>query len=296
MTNPKVSVIIPTYNRTNLLPRAIKSVLNQTFKDFELIIVDDCSTDNTEEVIRKFQKKDKRIKHIRHEKNRGLSAVRNTGIRITKGEYIGFLDDDDEWLPEKLEKQIKLFSSSPDKKLGFVACDYLEINSNTGAVFRYNIPKYKNAFKTLLKSTSLCNSSNTIVKRNVLDDVGFFDENLEVGEDRDMWIRIAQKYDFDFVPELLFRYYIHQNNITKTTSNLRKTKDEERIIEKYKDIYTKFPKLYSNELRWVVRAFILGYNLIKGRSYLKQSIKYNKLNIRSYLYYFCRYLDVGSII
>ena len=96
---PKVSIIIPTYNRANLLPRAIKSVLSQTFKDFELIVINDGSTDNTEEVIKKFQKKDERIKYILHKDNKGEAAARNTGIRIAKGEYIASHDSDDEWLP-----------------------------------------------------------------------------------------------------------------------------------------------------------------------------------------------------
>ena len=109
--NPTVSVIIPTYNRAHLVDRAIQSVLNQTYKDFELIIVDDGSTDNTEDIIKEFQKKDERIKYIRHEENRGGSAARNTGIKAAKGEYIAFLDSDDEWLPIKLGRQISEFTN-----------------------------------------------------------------------------------------------------------------------------------------------------------------------------------------
>ena len=122
---PTVSVIIPTYNRAKLLPRAIKSVLNQTFKDFEVIIVDDGSTDNTEEVINEFQKHNKRIKYIRHEKNKGAAAARNTGIKIAQGEYIAFQDSDDEWLPNKLEKQMEIFESAP-AEIGVVYTDYGE--------------------------------------------------------------------------------------------------------------------------------------------------------------------------
>ncbi len=105
--NPTVSVIIPTYNRANLVSRAIKSVLNQTYQDFEIIVVDDCSEDNTEEIVKSFN--DSRIRYIKHKKNKGGSAARNTGIKRARGKYIAFLDDDDEWLPSKLEKQIMLF-------------------------------------------------------------------------------------------------------------------------------------------------------------------------------------------
>ena len=108
---PKVSVIIPTYNRAHLVGRAIRSVLNQTYQDFEIIVVDDGSTDNTEEVVKSFN--DPRIRYIRHEKNRGGSAACNTGIRAARGEYIAFQDSDDEWLPEKLEKQMQVFENTP---------------------------------------------------------------------------------------------------------------------------------------------------------------------------------------
>src|SRR4030042_5052103 len=103
---PTVSIIIPTYNRAHLVMRAINSVLDQSFQDFEIIIVDDASRDNTEKMVSGIR--DKRIFYIRHEKNRGGSAARNTGIKQARGEYIAFLDSDDEWLPEKLEKQLKV--------------------------------------------------------------------------------------------------------------------------------------------------------------------------------------------
>jgi glycosyltransferase involved in cell wall biosynthesis len=105
-----VSVVIPTYNRASLLGRAIKSVLEQTYQDFEIIVVDDASTDNTEEVVRNLR--DRRIRYLRHEKNRGGSAARNTGIRAAWGQYIAFQDSDDEWLPEKLKKQMEVLAAA----------------------------------------------------------------------------------------------------------------------------------------------------------------------------------------
>ena len=101
-----ISVVIPTYNRKHLLQKAIASVLNQTYSNFELIVVDDCSTDSTEHFMKSLS--DKRIRYIKHEKTKHASASRNTGIQLSKGEFIAFLDDDDRWLPTKLEKQLKL--------------------------------------------------------------------------------------------------------------------------------------------------------------------------------------------
>lgn len=110
--NELVSVIIPTYNRANLILQAVKSVLNQTYKNFEIIIVDDGSSDNTEDVINVIH--DNRIRYIKHAINKGASAARNTGIREAKGKYIAFQDSDDHWLPDKLEKQVKRIENTPD--------------------------------------------------------------------------------------------------------------------------------------------------------------------------------------
>ena len=109
INHPTISVIIPTYNRAHLIGKAVKSVLSQTYQDFEIIVVDDGSTDNTEEIVKSFT--DYKIYYICHKHNRGASAARNTGIKASRGEYIAFLDSHDEWLPEKLDKQIKTFNS-----------------------------------------------------------------------------------------------------------------------------------------------------------------------------------------
>lgn len=138
--NPTVSVIIPTYNRAHLVGRAIQSVLNQTYKDFELIIVDDGSTDNTEDIIKKYQKKDERIKYIRRKKNKGGSVARNTGINAAIGEYIAFLDSDDEWLTEKLERQMKVFKST-SSEVGVVYSGFFRINDRRNEIESIFNPK-----------------------------------------------------------------------------------------------------------------------------------------------------------
>ena len=126
---PTVSVIIPTYNRAHLIDRSIQSVLNQTYQDFELIVVDDRSTDNTEDIIRQFREKDKRIKYIKHDKNKGGSAARNTRIKNSVGKYIVFQDSDDEWFPEKLEKQMKIFETA-SLEVGVVYTGFWRIKDN----------------------------------------------------------------------------------------------------------------------------------------------------------------------
>ena len=134
---PRVSVIIPTYRRPDFLGKAIESVLNQTFQDFEVIIVDDASNDNTGEVVRGFV--DKRIHYVCHEVNRGGAAARNTGILKARGRYIAFLDDDDEWFPEILQLQISLLDQSPPE-VGGIYAGYERKMSTTGESLGITLP------------------------------------------------------------------------------------------------------------------------------------------------------------
>ena len=279
---PKVSVVIPTYNRANFLPRTIKSVLNQTFQDFELIIVDDCSTDNTQEVVKEFQKKDDRIRYIRLDKNSGAPAhPKNIGIQNAKGEFIAFLDSDDEWLPDKIEKQLELFKKN--SRLGFVSCNAFIVDEGQNKKVEYKIPKSNNYFLSLLETDIICSCSSVMVKKNVLDDVSYFDENFKVSDDWDMWLRISEKYDFDFVPKPLFEYYIHGGNVTQTLSVDERIKDLKYILKKYKNSYRRYPKAYSIQLRDISHKYLLSGRKEKSRIYSKKSIRCNIFNFKGYL-------------
>ncbi|RLC39556.1 MAG: glycosyl transferase [Candidatus Nealsonbacteria bacterium] len=278
---PTVSVIIPTYNRAHLIGRAIQSVLDQTYQDFEIIVVDDASTDNTKEVVKSFG--DKRIKYLRLRENSGSSAApKNTAIKITKGKYIALLDSDDEWLPEKLEKQIQLFKNSKKKNLGFVGCNVLVVDEQTNKRYEYKTPKYKNVFQRLLENDFIWSSSSVMVKKSVIDNVGLFDESLKNANDWEMWIRIAQKYDFDFVDEPLFKYYWHGGNITRTAGNLKKIQYKEYILIKHKNLYKKHPKAYSITLRNIGTAYLLNNDLKNARKYFIKAIKVAPWYLRTY--------------
>jgi len=280
-----ISIIIPTYNRANLLPRAIKSILNQTFKNFELIIVDDGSIDNTKEVVGRFRKNDKRVRYIWQDNSGAPAKPKNAGIKNAKGEFIAFLDSDDEWLVEKLEEQIKLFEKSNSSNLGFVGCNAVIIDKKNKKEWGYKTPRCNNVFRELLMNDFIFSSSSVIVKKEVFNKIGFFDENIRVGEDWDMWIRISRKYDFDFVPEPLFKYYIHNSNITNALSFEKQEKDLRYIFEKYRKYYEANPKIHSIRLRNDGTKYILAGKLQDGRKYFLKSIKINPLNFRSYFYF-----------
>lgn len=201
----EVSVIIPTHNRQRLVSRAVRSVLNQTYKDLECIVVDDASSDGTPQVIQTIE--DERLVYLRHDRNRGASGARNTGIRAAKSSLIAFLDDDDEWLPEKLVKQVSLLKALPEE-YGMVYCwmDYLD---NAGHIIQERHPTHRgNVFASVLVKQGIAGCPTLLVRRHVVDAVGGFDESLPRGNDGDFIRRICRVYKVDVVPEVLVRVHV----------------------------------------------------------------------------------------
>lgn len=291
---PKVSVIIPTYNSANLIGRAIGSVLAQTYHNFEVIIVDDGSTDNTEEVVRELQEKDERIIYRKLEKNSGGAAKpKNIGIKIAKGDYIATLDADDEWFPEKLEKQLDIFKESTKSNLGFVGCFAKHIYEEDDVEFLFKIPRHEDVLRYILARDYMGSGSSMMYKSGVFSNAGVFDEALKSGQDTEMRIRLAQLYDFDFVEEPLITYYFHEENISSTLSIEKRMEDIEYIIEKHKNLYNKYPKAYSDRLRYNGTSYMIaGETKLARESFLK-SIRANLLNWRSYLYLVVSFLGSG---
>ncbi|NQT04137.1 MAG: glycosyltransferase [Planctomycetes bacterium] len=240
--SPLVSVVIPTYNRENLVGRAIKSVLSQTFEDFELIVVDDASLDNTEEVIKRFQ--DSRIKYVQHQKNMGAPATRNTGIRMAKGAYIGLLDDDDEWLPTKLDKQVNRFKESSGRT-GVVYSGF-EVRDQNGRIVQTTFPALRgNLYMRLLKRNMIGGSS--MIKSECFEKVGLFDRSLKSCQDWDMWLRISEYYEFDFVPEILSTIHLHGDQISSKYSSM--IPGRTRMIQKHMDEFRKHPDILVIHLK-----------------------------------------------
>lgn len=188
---PLVSIVIATYKRSRLVPRAIESVRKQTYGNVEILVVDDGSPDDTRSVVESIQ--DDRIRYMRHEKNKGLPAARNTGIRAAKGEYIAFLDDDDEWRENKLERQLQAI-----EHFDAVVCGAL-ISGRPRSV--HNRP---NVTLDDLRDY-IPDPSGLLVKASVIKDL-LFDESLKLGEDWDAFIRIAQRHTIGFIEESLVLY------------------------------------------------------------------------------------------
>ncbi len=197
MNNKFISVVIPTYNRASFLKEAIDSVLSQIYRDFELIVVDDGSTDDTPKLLLSYGKKIKVITKA----NKGPSAARNRGIKAAKGKWIAFLDSDDVWKPDKLEKQVQFIKENPDIKI----CQTEEIWIRNGK--RVN-PRKKHEMHSgwiYEQCLPLCivSPSSVMIHRDVFEKVGLFDETMLACEDYDLWLRIAPHYPICLVREKL---------------------------------------------------------------------------------------------
>ncbi|MGK7906404.1 MAG: glycosyltransferase family 2 protein [Synechococcus sp.] len=207
-TFPKVSVIIPVYNVEDFIASTIQSVLDQTFQDFEIIVVIDGSPDNSLAICQQFS--DRRI-HIVEQDNRGLAGARNAGIRHATGNYIAFLDGDDVWTPQKLEKHMAHLDSQPEIGVSFSRSQLFGGNS---AAYLMSFTGYVDA-KRLLCRNPISNGSTPVVRREVLEEVkcqgNYFDEQFRRMEDIDLWLRIAclTNWKFEGLPEALTCYRVN---------------------------------------------------------------------------------------
>lgn len=225
-----ISVIIPTYNRAKTLRRAINSVIAQRLDAIEIIIVDDGSTDDTESVIKQISQ-DFDIRYIRQE-NKGVSAARNQGIKAATGDFVAFLDSDDEWLENKLERQLDEFEKN--SHLGMICADD-EIRADGKIKNKAPIGAWLNHenhyYDLLLKN--FVPTSSVIVRREVFDSLGFFDESLICFEDYDMWLRISEKYKVKVLSEKLSRYYENsENSLYQNTHKIKRCQGAIRVLEK----------------------------------------------------------------
>lgn len=208
---PEVSIIMPTYNRSQKVVRAVESVLDQSFRDFEIIVVDDGSTDDTCQSLAKFGSS---ITYIRCPLNRGVSAARNAGVRTASAPWIAFLDSDDYWLRDKLGVQMKFLRRNPE----WVACQTEEIWIRRGRRVNPRRKHKKPSGDIFKRSLALClvSPSSVVVSRELFDEVGLFDETLQAAEDYDLWLRISCRYPIYLIErELVVKEGGHEDQLSR---------------------------------------------------------------------------------
>lgn len=294
----KISVIIPTFNREKLVVDAINSLKNQTYKNLEIIVVDDCSTDNTRVQVEKII--DPRIVYIRHDKNNGAPKARNTGIQKASGEFIAFLDSDDQWLPAKLEKQMAVF-----KKNQKAAVVYTGVKNTSGTILRSEtIPQFRgNILTELLKSNCVGTTSTVVIRKTCLLEAGGFDPKLPSCQDWDLWIKLAQITEFDFVEEALVLFNEHDGDRITTNFNSVVT-GHLAFYEKYYSLIKSLNKKdlhlsHVNIARILIRTGIMDQNRVtikKGRDFLHSALRAYPFSIKIYGMYLGTYLNKKMLL
>lgn len=244
MILPNISVIITTYNRAEILPRAIESVLAQTYGNYDVHIVDDCSSDETPKVVESLLAGNDNKYYWRHKKRRGLAAARNTGIARSSGEHIAFLDDDDEWKPESLSRRIEAISKLSDgerDKLGVVYCG-CEIHIVDESCICFNMPRIKgNIRENLLRRNLSTIPSSCLFPRAALDRVGGFDENLCSSIDHDIWMKLAinEYHALALMEPLVITYYI-KNHTTMVSDVTPRIRGVEQYLNKWSPTFERW--------------------------------------------------------
>jgi GT2 family glycosyltransferase len=272
LNTPTVSVVIPTHNRKAALERAIKTVVAQTYGDWELVVVDDASTDGTEEVVRALG--EGRLVYVRHPQNRGGGAARNTGIQRARGKYVAFLDSDDEWFPGKLARDVGAFA---DEGVGLVYCGK-ELVDPAGRLLLRRIPTLQgDLYRQLLAHDFIGSCSRVAVRTEVAQSIGGFDESLPSGQDWDMWVRASQKAKVACVPECLVRRHLGHEQISGSLK---------RIYEGHRKVVEKHREEFGAALlgrHWAdLAAMLMNYDLPQGRELALASLKLRPFQPRAY--------------
>jgi glycosyltransferase involved in cell wall biosynthesis len=279
---PVFSIILPTYNRAHLLSRAIKSVLSQTFQDFELIVIDDASPDQTQELVASFH--DSRLVYLQQKKNRGPSTVRNVGIRQARGKYVSFLDDDDEYMPQFLVETYRVFEAAPEQ-VGFTWCGVRDVQDTPGGerTIRERLWESYPESGTHIYSTSY----GLTIRANCFDIVGLFDEEIVGGvEDTDLLLRLGRSFDFRVVSGILIKRHHHQEaQLTDITP--QRAKGYEQLLAKHAEFFKKGSFQWR---RYYQRAAFLYYqtgNEVRARQLMLKVIQANPLRLRTWKTLIC---------
>lgn len=237
--------MIPTHNRPQQVKEAVQSVLDQTYQDFEIIVVDDGLEQRAKGVIASFD--NERIRYIQHKRNRGGGAARNTGIKSARGEWIAFLDDDDKWVPKKLEVQMEALKDVPD---------------DVGFCFSAVLKKMENANqRTYIKPAGLHNyhllsltrfkgflTSTLLVYKKVFDQVGGFDESLPSNQEAELIIRITKKWRGVGINDPLVTQNVRANHNSIGSSLKRRIAGRETVLEKHREEFKLYPRIYAKHL------------------------------------------------
>ena len=260
----KISVIIPTHNRADILPRAIRSVQSQARHVNDIIVVSDGATDDTEDVVKRLAKEDKRIRLIAYHPGHNGNYARNQGLAAATGEFIAFLDDDDEWLPRKTELQMEIFEREPD--VGLVYASQNCIYEDTGVSYQTQPMMRGDLSQSIFIRGEMGTPSQVMIRRSVLEQTGPFDLELGALQDYDLWIRCCLVTKVDFVPEPCINYY-NSSGTNQVSSNTEKYIHARLYIrEKYRKEIAKYGEDFERKIDTLVENRIAERCLRNGQN------------------------------
>jgi len=268
MTNPPtVSVVIPTYKRRKKLVRAVNSVINQTYEDINIYVVNDDPTEDVSDVLPNSNS----INYIHHDENRGAPVARNNGIRASQSQYIAFLDDDDAWKPTKISKQMGRFEELDDSYgLVYTGRDIIQ----DGVLVDTDIPEEEGWIKDRLLLNNIIPSETPVVRRECFDTVEMFDPTFESCQDIDLWIRLAEEYKIANVPEsLAISYQGDEKRIS--TNPERRYLGHKRLLEKHKKSFESNPNALAKKKRQIGVFSSKSGRSLEGVNYLLSSYRHN---------------------
>lgn len=255
MNQPLVSIIIPTYNRPDFLKKTLDSALSQTYVNIEIIVVDDCSELNLEAFSNQFPS----VKFLKNDSNRGACYSRNRGLKLANGDYVNFLDDDDELFPEKIELQIEKFKSSKDPKLGMITCHSVDYRSGEKKVI-YNRVR-GNIYQGILAEYIVAGTETMLFKASVFDEVEGFDEGLESSQEYDLFIRACEKYHINYVDKILTQRNRSRDQISLNFD--KKIQGARALFNKHNWRYKQQGILYWIKMRIKLRLLLLRFYIGK---------------------------------
>lgn len=222
-SKPLISIITPTYNREDFLGQAIDSVLAQTYQNFEFFIIDDGSTDNTRSLVESYA--DPRIRYY-HQENQGQSVARNLGLSMAKGDFICFLDSDNYWFTDKLEKNLNAFESNPEADI--VYGDGVSIDEQGNEVSRVNMQRHSGRIAHLMLKDNFVSMNTTMARRRCFDEMGGFSGKRRVADDYDLWLKFSARYNYLYIPEHMSYYRIMDDQIS--SDKVRRFATNEAIV------------------------------------------------------------------
>jgi len=238
---PKISVVMPTYNRALYIVEAIKSVQNQTLRDSELIVVDDGSTDDTEKIVRGIAATDPRISFYKNERNLGIAKTRNRGVGLAKADYVAMLDSDDVWVsPDKLAKQLSFFEHND--RLGIVGTNASFMDESGKPIGkRTRFPSDDGDIRRTELYRNMLMQSSLVIRKSAIEKAGGYDPKFTVCDDHDLWLKIGIDWQFMILPSANLTYRIHKGGITKA-KRIKTAREELELLFKFKNHYPGFLK------------------------------------------------------